>query len=98
MMVEFAARLAQTGTIGQQIQLQAVLGRTAKRSLISDEWFLREGRTADVDQVPAFVDGAHTELLTRSHEIALDLAFKIFRMFRWSPAREVLLGVQQRVR
>jgi hypothetical protein len=98
MMVEFSARLAQSGAISNAIQLQVVLGRTAGRSLISDEWFLREARTADVEQVPVVLETAQTELLARSDEIALDLAAKIFRMFRWSPPREVLVGIQQNVK
>jgi hypothetical protein len=98
MMVEFATRLAQAGAIGEQMQLQAVLGRTTKRSLISDEWFMREGRTADVDHVSVVVDVAQKDLLARSDEIALDLGSRIFRMFRWAPSREVLVGIQQNVR
>jgi hypothetical protein len=97
MMIEFAARLAQSGAVSTQIQLEVVLGRTSGRTLISDEWFLRENRTANVEQVTIKLETTQTDLIARSSAIALDIAARIFRMFRWSPTREVLEGIQQNV-
>lgn len=97
-MVEVAARLAETGATGNNIRLCVVLGRATGRSLISDEWMLRDGRTADVDEVPVSFVATRRDLLAKSRETALDVAARIFRMFRWSPTHELLAGIQDNVR
>lgn len=97
---EFASRLAQTPAGGEEMEIKIVLNGLKNRRLTNDDPsgmpLVREYR-ASINEYPHTEKVKKVDLLTRSSELALNAASKVFQRFGMDPRMELLKGIQQKV-
>lgn len=98
---EFAARLAMTEASGELMNINITLSGLKNRRLRMDNptraWFGYE-YDCFIESFPQKISVSRQELVGESKSLALKASQQLFMRFNWTPAIEVLRGMQEELR